>query len=54
MKVPKKTTYKDNRNRDREDFINMNDESTTNATSDVTLMTVQPGEFSKVVSQKSR
>ncbi|MBR1752709.1 MAG: ABC transporter permease [Ruminococcus sp.] len=49
MKVPKKTTYKDNRNRDREDFINMNDESTTNATSDVTLMTVQPGEFSKVV-----
>ena len=49
MKVPKKTTYKDKKGRDREDFMNMEDGFTSNSTKDVTLMTVQPGEFANVV-----
>lgn len=49
MKVPKKATYNKKDDRDREDFMNMNSSSATNATSDVTLMTVNPGEFASVV-----
>ena len=48
MKVPKKSTYKDKNDRDRDDFMNMNGSSGSSA-KDVTLMTVDPGEFSQVV-----
>ena len=54
MKVPKKKTVNNKNDRDREDFMNMNNTSSSNATSDVTLMTVNPGEFSKVVWSNSR
>ena len=49
MKVPKKTTYRDKDERDRADFMNMNDSSSSKSAKDVTLMTIDPGEFSKVV-----
>ena len=54
MKVPKKSTYKDKNEKNRDDFMNMNDSSSSNSAKDVTLMTVEPGEFSKVVWSNSR
>ncbi|MCR5816711.1 MAG: FtsX-like permease family protein [Ruminococcus sp.] len=49
MKVPKKATYKDKNERKKEDFMNMEDTGSSNSAKDVTLMTVDPSEFSKVV-----
>ncbi|MBR6337484.1 MAG: ABC transporter permease, partial [Ruminococcus sp.] len=54
MKVPKKATYKDKNEKSKEDFMNMESTSTSNSAKDVTLMTVDPGEFSKVVWTTSR
>ncbi|MBO6141591.1 MAG: ABC transporter permease [Ruminococcus sp.] len=54
MKVPKKSTYKDKNEKNRDDYMNMNDSSSSNSAKDVTLMTVEPGEFSKVVWSNSR
>ncbi|MBQ6675372.1 MAG: FtsX-like permease family protein [Ruminococcus sp.] len=47
MRVPKKNSSKEERSRD--DFMNGDSRTITGSAKDVTLMTVQPGEFSKVV-----